>query len=281
MYKQGVLILFNSFFTILIFGSSICYSQNWILKFKPMLSSSILSFQKFQGITYDQQISGWNGYQPQGSSLNGNMFLNTSFCSDIYMEFYKINDKINLGGGIGLYTGGGVFLRAAHTQMNSIYTNADFIYTGNASKSGSSYSGSIHINYYVASTFRTSWMVNSNKQNISWLTFGFGIAHNNMLDGFSTNDSGRFDYVTFKNHAYLPFLLFRFEYEFRGKKGKNICNIFLNYQQGIFKAATLTHTDTKNLGPFDTQSAITRNSSLGLGITKPIKISKKQTSNAL
>ncbi len=105
---------------------------------------------------------------------------------------------------------------------------------------------------------------------------GFGFTNNKKNDRNWITPIGLFEIETFKKHSLLPFLLFRYELEINNKKGKNIFNCYLNYHQGIFNFAKLTLTDVNDLGPYFSQVATSRGSSIGIGLIKPINCIKNE-----
>lgn len=260
----------------LIFESSICYSQNWIFRIKPLVGSPILSFQKFNSVILDNQIIYSNGNKPANFLFSDNAKIQPAFNLELYAEIYQINKKILIGSGFGFYNGGRVFLKVASLQNNSIYTAENQIIMGNGNYFGSSTIGFNDFNFYLLGSYDPDIKINSNSQNRSLLSMGFGVTNNKKNDRSWITPIGVFEFETFKRHSLLPFLLFRYELELVNKNGKNIFNCYLNYQQGIFNFAKLTLTDVYDLGPFSSQVATSRGTSIGIGLTKPINCSRNK-----
>jgi hypothetical protein len=141
-------------------------------------------------------------------------------------------------------------------------------------RGGSNTIGFADVNFYALVSYKAPIVINQKVRNNSLVSVGMGIAKNSRGFGWATNMAGRFDFSTFEKHDYFPFLIVRYDYEFVNKKGKNIFNCYLNYQQGIFKRGQLIYTDEGNVGPIASQVATSRGSNLAIGITRPIRCIK-------
>lgn len=260
-------------FFLLTVVSGVCHSQHWFLRVKPMIGTPIASFQRFDKVVYDPVINYSNGYKPSNISITDNVELRLQYNIELFADFYQINAKWKIGAGFGVYNGARAFLNVNANEQNSKLLWQDRIILGNAQNTASGSTGPVDFNLYSLVTRKIDVKINGRENMEHYLSIGAGFTKNKKNDRSWYNE-GFWIQETYKSHNYFPFLLLRYELEFLTKKGKNLFNCSITYQQGIFKVTKFTHFDIYDQGPFEYQQSNTRGSSIGVSINKPFYIKR-------
>ncbi len=255
--------------------SSLCYSQHWFLRAKPILGSNFLSFQRFEKAVYDNEINYHNGFKPVNNRFFDNVLFKPDYDLELILDFYEINEKWRIGLGCKVYLGSRMFLSADESQNNRAFVNRNIIDLGNSSYTIDFDIGPVDFNIYALATRKLNFLVNNKKNILHFFSLGIGFTKNkiNFFEGIYY-PQGKFVYESFKRFNNFPFMVLKNEFEFLNKGGLNFCTLAFNYQQGIFKVARLSHYDIFDAGPLDYQSAFTRGSALSVQISKPFYIKK-------
>lgn len=253
--------------------SGVCHSQQWFFRVKPMIGTPIASFQRFDKVVYDAEINYSNGNKPSNISITDNVLLRLQYNLELFADFYQINPNWKIGAGFGVYNGSSIFLRADYIEQNSKLIWLDVIDLGNGKNSVFSFAGPVDFNMYSLFTRKIDSKINGRENLEHYLSIGAGFTKNKKNDR-SWESSGLWILETYKSHNHFPFLLLRYELEFLTKKGGNLFNCSITYQQGIYKVAKLSHYDIYDQGPFDYQQSNTRSSSIGVSISKPFYIKR-------
>jgi hypothetical protein len=253
--------------------SGVCHSQQWFLRVKPMIGTPIASFQRFDTVVYDPIINYSNGIKPSNISITDNVELRLQYNLELFADFYQINPNWKIGAGFGVYNGSRVFLKSQNIEQNSHLVWQDNIILGNAQNSKHVTSGPVDFNTYVMATRDLPFQLNEKKQINQFISFGVGFTKNKKSD-ITIDDPGWGLYVieSYKKHFFFPFLMFRYEFEFLTKSGKNLLNCSLTYQQGVFNVQKFTNYDIYNFGTYEYQQSKSRGSSIGVSISKPFYI---------
>lgn len=262
-------------FFIVAVVSGVCHSQQWFFRVKPIIGTTVASFQRFDKAVYDPIITYSNGIKPSYASLTDNVYFHLQYNLELFADFYQINSNWNIGTGFGVYNGARVFLKATNSEIKQPLVNDDEIFEVNGLSSFTSINGPVDFNTYFLLTRKTKVKLKNHLNSAHNFSFGAGFTKNKKNDG-AVDDPyfGLWVYETYKSHNYFPFLLFRYELAFLSKKGDNLFNISINYQQGIYKIVKFTHYDIYNNGPFDYQQSFSRGSSIGVSISKPFYIKR-------
>lgn len=262
-------------FFIVAVVSGVCHSQQWFFRVKPIIGTPVASFQRYDKAVYDPIFTYSNGIKPSYASLTDNVYFHLQYNLELFADFYQINSNWNIGAGFGVYNGARVFLKATNSEIKQPLVNDDEIFEVNGLSSFTSINGPVDFNTYFLLNRKTKVKLKNHQNSAHNFSFGAGFTKNKKND-HAVDDSyfGLWVYETYKSHNYFPFLLFRYELEFLSKKGDNLFNISINYQQGIYKIVKFTHYDIYNNGPFDYQQSFSRGSSIGVSISKPFYIKR-------
>jgi hypothetical protein len=238
-----------------------------------MIGTPIASFQRFDKVVYDPVINYSNGNKPSNISITDNVELRLQYNLELFSDFYQINPNWKIGAGFGVYNGSRVFLKSQNIEQNSHLVWQDNIILGNAQNSKHVTSGPVDFNTYVMATRDLPFQLNEKKQINQFISFGVGFTKNKKSD-ITIDDPGWGLYVieSYKKHFFFPFLMFRYEFEFLTKSGKNLLNCSLTYQQGVFNVQKFTNYDIYNFGTYEYQQSKSRGSSIGVSISKPFYI---------
>jgi hypothetical protein len=253
--------------------SGVCHSQHWFLRVKPMIGTPIASFQRFDKVVYDPVINYSNGNKPSNISITDNVELRLQYNIELFADFYQINPKWKIGAGFGVYNGARAFLKVNSNEQNSKQIWLDEIVLGNAQNASSGSIGPVDFNMYSLVTRNIEAKINGRENLEYYLSIGAGFTKNKKNDR-SWENEGIWIYETYKSHNYFPFLLLRYELEFLTKKGGNLFNCSITYQQGIYKVGKFTHFDIYDQGSFEYQQSNSRGSSIGVSISKPFYLKR-------
>jgi hypothetical protein len=139
------------------------------------------------------------------------------------------------------------------------------------------------MDFQIFSLFSKDLEIQMNKKTNQLHTFSFGLGATNMkasYDYLQESLLGRITYKKYTSHNILPFCLLRYEVLFRTKQKKNLFSLALSYQQGFFKVDRIEMIDIYDIGPYYSQAAVSRGSSLYLSLSRPFTIySSEKTSN--
>lgn len=238
-----------------------------------------MSFQRMRVIELDENLVNVSGTRPASASLYDNILLNKIDFSnfDLMIDFLKLKNNWVIGTGIGLYNGGRTFLKSESIENSNSQPDIflDAIYLGNYGYSKKWVQGPTDFMFYGMASKQVPITVNNQRQISQYFGFGLGFTKNKKSSDMAIDEYGTISYEPYLRYSLFPFIMLNYEFEVVSKRGGNLFNLNIFYNQGILKVGKLIWIDTFQSGIFSKQESITRGSSLGLSISKSITLKLK------
>ena len=288
---ESMQVIKYSNFIIILFVSSFCYSQHWMLTLHPYIGGPSLSTQRMEKVVMDENLVFSNGHNTEAYSFSDNVSLSGQYNLSLLANVYRFKNNWRLGVGFGVYNGSRAFLKAAaYNASNELSDNEYDLYGENILYQNTTYERLIEmgpVDFQIFSLLSKDLEYQLNTRTNQLHSFSFGLGVTNMkasYDQYIENLLGKITYKKYTSHNILPFCLLRYEVLFRTKQKKNLFSLALSYQQGFFKVDRMEMIDIYDIGPYYSQAAVSRGSSLYLSLSRPFTIyssEKKSNSNKL